>query len=371
MSPDKPKILYTALWCVLGALATASFGAGFRNAIRSSSDFQWSGAHLLAHRVDPYRVMLQGNPNHQLLMNQVPNYLHEFYVLLLPLGMMSFGAAKYVWAALNTCFAVTALAMLASIYELSISKAVLLGLLLVISTPFRIAIGTGQNCLLELTLLTFALRSPRRSGLALGLSYFKYSFSPIFFFYALWRRAWRQLAISMAVAVAGLVTFWLIVGGRFIEVVEEPFRVSRYGTAIADADLVSLTTLLHPAWKPVSIAIGILVSGVLAWAIVRLQRPLKSAAAALATACLTLLPHGTYDFVMLVVPAALLMSVPKRGARVWIGAGCIAALWYLFKFLPLTEASRVFWLLVRMALLGGVFMTVLDRPERSSQAELS
>ena len=304
-------------------------------------------------------------------MNQVPNYLNELYVMLLPLGMVSFGTAKAIWAALNTCFAVTAVTMLALSYELGAAKAVLLGLLLAISTPFRIALGTGQNSLLELMLLTIALWAPRRAGLALGLSYFKYSFSPLIFFYALWRRAWVQLVISLAVVLAGLVSFWLITGGRFLDVATEPFRVSRFGTALADADLVSLTARLKPAWKPASVAFGIALSGVLGWVIVQVQRSLKSAAAALAPACLTLLPHGTYDFVVLAIPAAFLLSLPRRTARIWMGAGCIAVLWYLFKLLPSTEGSPVFWLLVRMALLGVLFISVLDRPERRSQAELS
>src|SRR5579871_698668 len=178
--------------------AAVSLYAGIRNALARSQDLQWSGAHLTLQRIDPYSQFLKQDPKHSILFSQVPNYLHELYIFLLPLGALSFSHAKPIWALLNCLFAVLVVFLLGRIYALQASQALLLLLLLLISTPCRIVLGAGQQSLFELLLfcLVFYFTKPTAQGIALGVSYSKYSFSPVVFLYLFFRRQFRVLAIS-------------------------------------------------------------------------------------------------------------------------------------------------------------------------------
>jgi hypothetical protein len=154
--------------------AALSLYGGIRNALRPgySEDFQWSGAHLTVHHIDPYRQFLLNDPGHLILMTQVPNYLHELYILLLPLGALTFTSARLVWLLLNCIFTIIVIASLQKIYGLDRAKTFLLALLLLASTPFRVVLGAGTESLLELTFfcLFFCLEGQITRGLVLGLS---------------------------------------------------------------------------------------------------------------------------------------------------------------------------------------------------------
>ena len=90
-----------ALW-VGTVLAFLSVADGIRNSVLHSLDFQWSPARLLAHHVDPWATYLAGDPGHRILLNQVPNDLHELYVAMLPFGYLPLMPAKIIWA-LHQC----------------------------------------------------------------------------------------------------------------------------------------------------------------------------------------------------------------------------------------------------------------------------
>src|ERR1700722_18114146 len=115
--------------------AAVSLYAGVRNSLSRSQDFQWSGTHLALQHIDPYSQFLSHDPEHRILLSQVPNYLHELYILLLPLGALSFSHAKPIWAIINCLFAVLIAFVLRRIYDLPGSQTLLLLLLLFSSTP--------------------------------------------------------------------------------------------------------------------------------------------------------------------------------------------------------------------------------------------
>ena len=75
-------VLTSKILLVLGSLlALVNIGASVNGAVLHSSDFQWSGAHLLLQHRDPWAVFLSGDPHHEILLRQAPNYLHELYIL--------------------------------------------------------------------------------------------------------------------------------------------------------------------------------------------------------------------------------------------------------------------------------------------------
>ncbi|MHB8303710.1 MAG: hypothetical protein ACYDC6_12855 [Acidobacteriaceae bacterium] len=77
----------------------------------------------MAEHVDPWLTYLSGDPQHRAEMFQVPNYLHELYVLLLPFGYLSFTHAKLIWTAVNLALVSISCACIVRLYELAGRKA--------------------------------------------------------------------------------------------------------------------------------------------------------------------------------------------------------------------------------------------------------
>ena len=347
--------------------AAVSLYAGVRNSLSRSQDFQWSGAHLALQHIDPYSQFLSHDPEHRILLSQVPNYLHELYILLLPLGALSFSHAKPIWAIINCLFAVLIAFVLRRIYDLPGSQTLLLLLLLFSSTPFRIVLGNGQQSLLELLLfcLIFYFTKPTGQGITLGLSYSKYSFSPVVFLYLFFRRQFRALAISLALPLLGLLAMGLLVHGSLITLATEPLAVSRIGVTAGLGDLMTIIlTFFHnilpePLTGKLMYAAALLASGAYAFMLSRLSSPSpRRDAAALAVASLMFFTHLTYDYVFLAIPLAAALAAPFRWAKTYILA-TVALLWFGIKLIPfslppgvqLIEQLTVFLLLSGMLML--------------------
>lgn len=347
--------------------AVVSLYAGIRNALSRSQDFQWSGIHLALQHIDPYRQFLRHDPEHRIVLSQVPNYLHELYILLLPLGALSLSHAKPVWAVINCLFAVLIAFALERMYDLPRSHALLILLLLFSSTPFRTVLGNGQQSLFDLLLfcLIFYFTKPAGQGIALGLSYSKYSFSPVVFLYLFFRRQFRILAISFIAPLLGLLIMGLLVHGSLITLSTEPLAVSRADTInglgnlmtiiqIASRNLLSLALA-----RKIMAAAALLASLIFTFALSRQQNIFpRRDAAALAVATLMFFPHRIYDYVFLAIPLAAALSAPSQRAKTYILA-TVALLWFGIKFVPtslpvgaqLIEQSIIFLLFAGMLLL--------------------
>ena len=325
----------------LPALVFVGFGA--RHALHGSPDLQWSGSHVLAAGKDPYLQYLRHDPDHQFLLAQVPNYLHELYILMLPLGLLQFGTAKIVWIAVNLLLTLACVVLAGRAYQLDRSKVILLGLLLAVSTPFRVMLGNGQQSMLELLFLLLILALPRIGGIFLGLSYFKYSFSPVFFLYFLFRSRWRLLLQSLVLPAIGLILFWLIVRGNPLRVAIEPLAVGRSGVTDGLGDVMHLTTrALLPFGGGLAAAGGplaaLIASAVLAWVVARRRVLDESLAfAALVPASLLVLVHLSYDYVALMVPlAATLATHLYSVTRKRVSYAVLFLLWFV-----VPEADRL------------------------------
>jgi hypothetical protein len=356
--------------------AAVSLYAGIRNALSQSQDFQWSGAHLALQHIDPYSQFLNHDPQRRILLSQVPNYLHELYILLLPLGALTFSHAKPIWALLNCLFAVLIAFVLQRIYDLPRSQALLLLLLLFSSTPFRIVLGNGQQSLLELLLfcLIFYFTSPAGQGIALGLSYSKYSFSPVVFLYLFFRRQFRVLAISLVPPLLGLLAMSLLVHGSLLTLSTEPFAVSRtdaisgLGNLMTIIQIACRNTLSLPLTQKIMAAAALLASAVFTFALSRQNIFPRRDAAALAVATLMFFPHRTYDYVFLAIPLAAALAAPFRWAKTCIMA-TVVLLWFGIKLVPssLPLALQRTEQLTVFLLLSGILL-LLSRNALSAQA---
>jgi hypothetical protein len=341
----------TWLNALLSLPAAVSLYAGFHNALRPgySRDFQWSGTHLVFHHIDPYHQILIHNPGNLILWSQIPNYLQELYILLLPLGVISFTSARFIWVVLNCVFTILILSILRKNYGLDRDKTLLLALLLLASTPFRIVLGSGTESLLELFFfcLVFYFDGYAQRGIALGLSYLKYSFSPVLFIYLFFRRQYRILAISLIPPVLGLSAMWLFVHGSIVTLAVEPLAVNQIGISPGLADLM---VLIHLALdrvmalltvNKITYVVALPASAAYAWFLSR-QGDIfpERDAAALAVASLMCFTHLTYDYVFLIIPIAACLSGPMNKAKLYVLSVSSVVL-YGIKIVPMLPTSRM------------------------------
>lgn len=351
-----------ALW--LGTVvAFISVADGIRNAILHSLDFQWSPANLLTRHIDPWAVYLSGDPNHRILLNQVPNYLHELYMWMLPFGHLPLLPAKAIWAAINVALVLGSCVCVARLYELDGRRAWLLTVLVLVGTPFRVVVGNGQ--LTGLVLVSLALWAvvsvPWGRGLLLGVAWAKYSVPPVLAVFLLLRRRWRVLFFSVLPPAAGFVFFyaWLDTPSRVL--LEEPFRcaTTNVSPGLANIMAVSGIALLQPplfqtapdaiylslqtGWQAaVPYICGVLLAVAIAAYLFLRGRSVDGRIhlACLTAASLLCFKHQIYDFLLLIFCLAIAFKAGRSAARNWL-LFAIGYFWYVERLMHIRRWE--FW----------------------------
>lgn len=332
------------------ALAFLSIADGIRNSILHSLDFQWSPARLLANHVDPWATYLAGDPSHRILLNQVPNDLHELYIAMLPFGYLPLMPAKVVWAIINVALVLLSCWLVARLYDLSGRKAWLFTLLVLTNTSARVTIGNGQITALVLaSLALWAVAETSRSrGLLLGIAWAKYSVPPVLATFLLLRRRWQLLFFSLLPPAAGFLFFYAWLRTPFWTLLWEPFRTSSNNVSpgLANMMAVSEIALRHPPlFRPVPDAFylspaggstaavpylyGIALAIIIAMYFFARGKQVDGRVlmACLTTACLLCFKHQIYDFLFLMFPLAVALQAESIAARNWL-LGLIAYFWY-------------------------------------------
>lgn len=338
------------LW--LGTLlALISIADGFRNSVLHSLDFQWSPARLLAQHIDPWATYLAGDPEHRILLNQVPNYLHELYVAMLPFGYLPLLPAKLIWAIVNLILVLTSCGCIAHLYELDGRRTWLLAILVLTGTPFRVTIGNGQVTALILVCLAFwaLAQSSLGRGLLLGAAWAKYSVPPVLAVFLLLRRRWRLLFCSVLPPFAGLFFFYAWLPTPFWTLFAEPFRAGTNNVSPGLANIMAIAEIVQrhpPFFQPIPDAfylasraawgdvVPYLCGGALAIAIAVFLFLLGTEIdgrihlACLTAASLLCFKHQIYDFLLLIFCLALVLKTEPSRTRNWLLA-LIAYFWYL------------------------------------------
>lgn len=352
-------------------LASASTLVAIQNAVHRSMDFQWSAAHLLLLHRDPWSAYLSGDAHHEILLSQIPNYLHELYVLLLPLGFLPFSEARFLWALCNLLLIFVLSWKVARLCELKQRKTLLLFVLVCMSTPFRVTVGNGQSDAVALAAIALwaGVTSQNGRGLLLGIAYEKYSFPPVLAIFLLLRRRWKLLIFSLIPPLLGflLVDAWLTTGGRTLAI--EPFLTAVHkGSVTAGlANLVAIMQMLlkyiphAPPWTrllPYGMAI-LLACGIAAYFSNNTPRiDGRVILACLVVASLACFQHQIYDFLALIFPLGVgLKSAPSQPRTVVFTT--IAYFWYLERLLGLSRWETHWFVIVPsfLILLGAIAAT--------------
>lgn len=326
---------------VSSILAVISVAAAVGKAARASMDFQWSGAHLLLHHRDPWAVYLSGDSRHEILLSQVPNYLHELYVLLLPLGLLSFSKARLVWEVCNLVLVFIVVWSVSRLCELGKRKTWLLFVLVLTGTPFRVTVGNGQSDAVALAAIALwsVVLSQSGRGLLLGVSYEKYSFQPIFVLFLLLRQRWKLLIFSLFPPLLGylLVDEWVGTGWRTLAF--EPFKTAtRKGSVTPGlANVIDIARLLlaHISCQPQRCALlpyglAILLAFIIAAFFARYGKAVdgRILLACMLAASLVCFQHLIYDFIVLIFSLGVALKSQRGGARNLVLV-LIAYFWYL------------------------------------------
>jgi hypothetical protein len=340
--PSSP-VLRILILAVLALMAGVSTYVGvkegaFSDPSAEGMDFQWTGAHLLSQHEDPWKLHILHQDQGKIVNGQQPNYLAELFLLLRPLGRMSFQHAVVWWCGLNLVFTGAILYIVCKMFFLDRDHTLLVTLLLMASMPFRVTLHLGQHSLFILLMLclTFYPRNLVVKGLALGVSYSKYSFGPLIVVMLLVKRRIGVVLISIIPPLVGILVAWHMLGGSLKTLAFEPFVVAKEAMGPGSGDIMTpLEIVLRGLGVATDLtfsipaALGLLAAVVAAIWIGRNKRMderIQFAVALVLT--LVCLKHVLYDFVVLVVPVAAAVMAPPSKART-IVLLCALHFWFL------------------------------------------
>jgi len=331
LHPQRCAVLF-----VLLLAAAISSSVAIKEALVGGIDFQWSGAHLLGAGRDPWMIYLSGDKGHEIILGQQPNYLPELYELLMPLGAMQFSRALAWWCVINLLMLGLTLAMVCRLFNLDRFHAAVAALLILSSTSFRVTMSNGQHGIFILFLLTtlYYLSNSVFRGFALGLSYSKYSFSPLFVLVMLLRRRWGIFFLSLVPPLIGLLIAWRILGGNLLALAFEPLKTSKIAMGPGDGDIMTTVELLlrYAHLSPglvylLPTLLGLALAIAAAVAISRFNVGGETEFALVTVFTLFCFKHGLYDYVVLLVPVALLLAAPRSKARLF-GLAAVGYFWF-------------------------------------------
>jgi hypothetical protein len=327
----------------LSLFAVVSLFVGIRHSLQyGSRDLQWIGARMVGQRIDPWQEQLAHLPHHFSHFSP-PNYLHALYLILLPLGAMSFHAAAVFWLTSNICFSVLCVLMLRRLFHLDVFQTGVALCLLWMSSPFRVVLEVGQMSIFELFFLTgaYVATSLALGGLSFGVSLVKYSFSPSAALLFLFRGRIRFLLYAAIVPVVGLLGVWLFVRTPLLLLAFEPLKVSSAPTAVSPgfADLMTLADSLLQSTvglaqaRSLSYGLGLLASAAYALLLSRYKLSRSEEFTVISVASLFFVKHLVYDYVFIVVLLCFALTQKSWKIKGPLLGG-VLAFWFL---IPLSE----------------------------------
>lgn len=311
-----------------------------------SQDLQWSGASLLLREINPFLEWLNGNINHEIILLQIPNYLHLLYFILLPIGSLDFSAAKTAWLIINLTCTVWVLYLVAKELHFSKEKTLFLSCLFLMSTPFRNSLDHGQISIVVLLCYMLSMLSNGKiaKGISSSIAITKYSFAPPLILGLLRNRHYLSASIAIILNLLAAMIFCYLFKINFIEGLVLPLKVSTLGVKIGTADIMSISELKFGRGNPINYVISILFCLTAFYFYAKTTRNRLLDLAFISLLSLASFKHISYDFIFLL--PLLLAAVNGLLSRPLVIYGIIFWFWFGLKivnyFIPINNALYYF-----------------------------
>lgn len=365
------RVLKVAVIAILTALAAISVIKGCENAVQFSQDFQWDAAKAFAMRLDPYelsrdpgmaenieplgefyRMFTDRGLTQKMEANQFPSLL----MLLLPMTIFSPYTAKIVWMALNLLFTAGIVWLLRRTFfeDTDIFDYAALSLLMIAGTPYRNQLGVGQHTLFSFFFFMLAVYIDKKAAdkpdigkgvlmsICLAVSYFKYTLTAPLALYFIFRKRYRQFALSLVIHIVltGIAALWL--GKSFIYMITAPLKVA---SVLVSEGGLDLGVFIKGGY---SFAAAAVIAALLVYLAVRIPKDRGALLfSILVLWSLVLTYHRTYDFFVYTAAAAVFTAqgVPE-GTSSNIGTVQRSTramfIWYLVLMVMLYFVLRIF-----------------------------
>ena len=360
----------TAVLIVLGLFAAVSVYAGIRNALLYSQDFQWDAAKALCMRLDPYELSMDPErcddipelgefyrmfTDMGLAQKMEANQFPSLLALLFPMTVFSPGAARVIWLIMNLLFtAGIALLMRRTFFADVPVYGYTVGVLIMLAgTPYRNQIGVGQHTLFAFFFFMLAVYLERNMrehtigktvavSFCLFVSYFKYTLTAPLALYFLYRKRYKELALSVAGHVLLTEVAAVCLGRSFVYMIKAPLQVA---SALVSEGGIDLGVIL-PGGTAMAVA-AVIGMGL---AVIALMLPGDNDEALFSLLILwslVLTYHRTYDFFVLSAVYMLFLRGRQNVAEyVWNIANVyywllIAAVYFVLRIFGENRPSKI------------------------------
>ena len=348
------KITTTLKHVVLVLLAVAaciSLVQGINNAILrqgGSQDTQWSPSRALLEHTDPYRAYRDPNGKSPMILCQAPNYPASGLVFLWPYAVWEWPVAKTLWAVSNVLF--TAIILFCVFRLLPVDtpcmSKLLIAMLFVTGTPWRNGVGNGQHALFTLALFLLSVvivsRSANAAGIPLAVSWFKYTIAfPLTLFFARSKRLWAAILVATAIHAVLTIFAAIWVDTSPVDLLLGTLRVAQSATGRGYLDVFAIASELGLSSKLVPAVFALAILGV-TYLAVRRDADELSCLSTLSMAAMTVVFHGGYDFVVLVIPLSYALRERAMNTRSKYYLLVIGMIWFVDKMVVVVSKQSWF-----------------------------
>ncbi len=358
----KDKRFWAVLYTLMALLAVVSVYEGIKNGIVWSQDFQYDAATSLTRGYDPYELSTGfdtaalpdieylkgfyeyyeglGTPQ-RMEANQFPSLLY----ILTPYTLLPYGAARVLWVITNLVATSVIIRLLKKTFMAGINDRLypVFVLLMLIGTPWRNQIGVGQHTLFAFAFFLAAVwlagRAESRegeaadtgkagtaassagnkslpyiiaSGLLLSLSYLKYTVTAPLAIWFIYRKRYREFAISLVPHLILTGVAALVLKSSYIDMLIKPLKVASALAGEGSIDIGAITGGMGLGF--VFTAIIMIFILVMALALPEGNDELFISLAALLSLVMTY--HRTYDFFIMIIVFGYFATGRMKAAEV-------------------------------------------------------
>lgn len=335
-----PKILERAILLLLVTAACVSLLQGLRNAVvreGGSQDAQWGPGRALLDGTDPYAAYLNRRGESPFILCQAPNYPASGLVFLWPYAMWDWPTAKALWALSNVAFTAIVLLCLFRLLPTGTPSTakLLIAALFLIGTPWRNAVGNGQQSLFTLSLFLLSVVFLRRNAVAAGIvlasSWLKYTIAfPLSLFFTRSRRGWLAILIAATIHVALTVFAAAWTRTSPIQLLLGPIQVAQTATGKGYLDVFAIAAEIGLSSKLLPFGAALAILGI-TYIATRRDPDALSCLSTLSIASMTVCFHLIYDFVVLVIPLSYAIRERAGSSRARRYIVVVVMIWFVDK----------------------------------------